>query len=173
LKNRSALKGLDELYRQNKKSDDIACVEFFHQLIAPDDLAHVSENVPTSMQIKLTPSQLMAPILAMGVSLKRACCLTHLQRSDRQSEHHPTFGTSSAFRNSDRNRVSALAERSAGVSVIFWHSKITDSEKNSLGQPARVVFCYFGPFPAVLRSSSLRVKFVARAPRRPLNTNMP
>jgi hypothetical protein len=57
--NRAVLKGLDDMYRENKKSGDGACVEFFDQLMAADHLACVSEKFPTSMLFVLTPSTLM------------------------------------------------------------------------------------------------------------------
>ena len=57
--NRKALKGLTGLYRENKKSDDGACVEFFYLLNTPDDLACVLKKSTTSMLTTLTPLQLM------------------------------------------------------------------------------------------------------------------
>ena len=55
--NRKDVKGLDEVCMQNEKSGDGGCVEFFYQFDAPDDMACISENFPTSMVNVLTLSQ--------------------------------------------------------------------------------------------------------------------
>jgi hypothetical protein len=53
--NRTVGKGLYEVYMENEKSDDGACVEFSDELIAPVDLARVSEIFQTSMEILFNP----------------------------------------------------------------------------------------------------------------------
>jgi hypothetical protein len=151
--NRKALKGLNSLYRENKKSDDGTGVEFFHLLNAPDDLACISGKSPTSMLITLTPLQHMTWYQYVGVSLERQPSTTHFPPSDDQSERHSKSGTSSAFENSDQTQVMVPAGQSAGVLVIFLYSKITAFENFSLAQTARDVYWVAGTFPMVGRMS--------------------